>query len=334
MGDTAVDWAEKGWNLVTGCSPVSAGCANCYAARQAATRLKHLPRYAGLASYSGGRGRWSGEVRVHRDLLTEPLFRRTPSTWFVAPRGDFFHENLPSDFLDEAFAVMNRSRNQIFIIPTKRVDRALAYLNDPGRKMAILMAAATRVLVDGEPCCESLDMPWPLPNVILLASIEDQATADYRVPRLLRCNVAWRGVSAEPLLGPVNLSPWIGAIPFPRNYKQGPGQPVFTCSEDDIEMTICPVTLDWVIVGGESGPKARPCDFYSIAEIVKQCRDAGVPCFVKQLGADPGYRGAGGPGTHSPIRVHLEDPKGGDPTEWPPELRVREYPDLFGRESV
>ena len=308
MGATKVECAERGWNLVTGCSPVSAGCLNCYAARQAATRLKHLPRYAGLASYSSGRGRWSGDVRVHRDLLAEPLFKRSRSTWFVAPRGDFFHDAVPADFLDEAFAVMNRAREQVFIIPTKRLDRALAYLNDPGRKTAILMAAATRVLVDGVPYCEALDMPWPLPNVILLASIEDQATADYRVPRLLQCNAAWCGVSAEPLLGDLVLEPWLQYPPLHDS-----GRYKMTFSVDEFR------GLDWVIAGVESLPglrAGRGAMLYAtrVSALIDQCRDSDAAFFHKQ----------------SVIGGHVSR----KPDEWPPELRVREYPELFGRECA
>lgn len=126
-------------------------------------------------------------------------------------------------------------------------------------------------------------------------SVENQPMAEERIPLVLRCPAAVRFLSCEPLLGPVD----IGSV----------------CDDGKSQDALC--FLDWIIVGGESGPNARPCDVEWIRFIVKQCREAGVPCFVKQLGSHPIENG-------KPIK--LRDRKGGNPDEWPDDLRVREFP--------
>lgn len=169
-------------------------------------------------------------------------------------------------------------------------------------------------------------------NVWLLTSMSDQPTADAMIPELLKCRdlVPALGVSAEPLVGPVDFTPYIGG----RSYQCQCG---FHATETELVFTggdrysctecgqLCKIgpTLDWVIVGGESGPKARPCDIGWVRSIVTQCKAAGVPCFVKQLGANPHYTNHQGD-MHAcgPFR----DPKGGDWNEWPEDLRVREWP--------
>jgi protein gp37 len=133
-----------------------------------------------------------------------------------------------------------------------------------------------------------------LPNVWLGVSVENQQYADERIPLLLQTPAALRFISAEPLLGPLDLQPAVRYAP-----------------------------IDWVIVGGESGPGARPFDLAWARSIVQQCQAAGVACFVKQVGAKPVFEG-------TPVGVFegydYEDPKGGDPSEWPEDLRVREFP--------
>jgi protein gp37 len=135
-------------------------------------------------------------------------------------------------------------------------------------------------------------------NVWLGTSVEDQKTAEERIPHLLKVPAAVRFLSVEPLLGPVNLSDWIGH------------------------------GIDWVIIGGESGPGARHCNVEWIRDIVNQCRNAGVKVFVKQLGANARELGEaiGNTGFVANPQLKLRDPKGGDMSEWPEDLRVREVP--------
>jgi protein gp37 len=133
-------------------------------------------------------------------------------------------------------------------------------------------------------------------------STENQQTADERIPHLLKCPAAVRFLSVEPMLGAVDLS----------TIRHG--------SDHDL-----PVYVDWIIVGGESGAKSRPCDINWIRSIVQQCKAAGVKCFCKQLGANP-YDIC--PTTNQLARLHCDDPKGGAMNEWPADLRVRELPEV------
>ena len=150
---------------------------------------------------------------------------------------------------------------------------------------------------------EMVRTPWPLPNVQLLVSVEDQRTADERIPWVLECPAAVRGVSYEPALGPVDFSPWLTVIPG------HPSRPA----------------LDWIIVGGESGPGARPFDLAWARSTVEQCKAVGVACFVKQMGARARVTHTPGLGV-ADYDLPLADRAGADPAEWPADLRVREFP--------
>jgi len=164
-------------------------------------------------------------------------------------------------------------------------------------------------------------LAWPLPNVWLGASAEDQDRLDERVPHLLKCPAAVRFLSLEPLLGPMDLRKW---------FEWGGSGPPWIMSPSSHPEDAGPHNAGaWVIVGGESGHGARPCDVGWIKGVVRQCAEAGVPCFVKQLGASvsgqivhPDNEGYG------VNRVRLIDRKGGDPAEWPEDLRVRQFPEV------
>lgn len=154
-------------------------------------------------------------------------------------------------------------------------------------------------------------LTWPLPNCWKGVSIEDQHTADKRIPILLRTPAAVRWISAEPLLGPVDLT----AITVGHENWNALDRREAMDAEPGSPNTI----LDWVVLGGESGPQARPCNVDWIRSLVQQCRSETIPVFVKQVGSRPWS----GPGNHP---MHITDPKGGDPSEWPTDLRVREWP--------
>lgn len=329
-----IEWTDATWNPLTGCSPVSEGCRNCYAAREAAGRLSGHPAYSGLAEYRGtGDARhpvFTGEIRLHPDRLDQPLRWRKPRRVFVNSMSDLFHPDVPEEFIDRVFAVMALSPDHTFQVLTKRPERMAAYV---GRDLRhpFVEAAATRVLRDvGRDPGDMIEehpwmsthspwsLTWPLPNVWLGTSVEDQDAADERIPHLLRTPAAVRFLSCEPLIGPVEI---------PRRPEScwdhkwaGPGNVCPNCKDGPVEHPI-----GWVIVGGESGPGARPFDVAWARSLIRQCRAAGVACFVKQLGARPfeSHVTVGGDRRWA----DLSDRKGGDPEEWPEELRVREWPE-------
>ncbi len=284
---TKIEWTDATWNILTGCTRVSPGCENCYAERLAATRMKNHPRYQGVSQMTPAGPRFTGVVRWHEELLEVPLRWRKPKMIFVSAQSDLFHPLVPAEFIAKVFATMAEARQHRFQILTKRPERASDLLNDPP-------GDATT---------------WPLPNVWIGTSVEDQERADPRILHLLNCPAAVRFLSVEPLLGPIDLG-LLGTIPKEI-------APTYSLVAD---------RLHWVIVGAESGPGARPMRLEWARSIVEQCRSARVACFVKQLGPVVYLKDSRGPGVIGETPLRLKHPKGGDPSEWPEDLRVREFP--------
>jgi protein gp37 len=287
---------------VTGCSKVSPGCAHCYAETFAHRQMGQW------------KGRVFGDVRCHPDRLQVPLHWRAPRRVFVNSMSDLFHEAVPELFLDDVFAVMALAYKHTFQLLTKRPGRMRKYLS--ARVGPRVIGRAWEMLghkpLDKYEHGGITNRPWPLPNVWCGVSVEDQATANERIPLLLQTPAAIRFVSAEPLLGPIDLNT------IDTTSDTDPGYSALELRDDDEGDLV--ETLDWVIVGGESGPKARPCHVAWIQSLIGQCQNAQVPVFVKQLGADPRWTGADSPPI-APARG-----KCGDPAEWPEDLRVREFP--------
>ena len=347
MGATKIEWtkppgfAGATWNPLRGCSMVSSGCSSCYAMRQAHRHSGAGRPYDGLTRMTSRGPAWTGEVRLVPDALDLPLRRRAPTCWFVNSMSDLFHESVPDEFIASVFGVMASASHHRFIVLTKRPARMLAFFNQRDTIAGFKNAAGRAGIIIPKPAPENVD--WsagPLPNVWLGVSCEDQATADERIPLLLRTPAAKRLVSLEPLLGPVAVRHTY------RDYLDGwDTEPVCCgrprggeCCGDPDPAQIQTEHLDWMIVGGESGPGARPCDVEWIRDIVRQGRDAQVATFVKQLGArpiddvvPPAFPWP--PGTRiepatsrETTRYILRDRKGGDPSEWPEDLRAREWP--------
>ncbi|AIM41020.1 hypothetical protein PBI_SQUIRTY_73 [Mycobacterium phage Squirty] len=244
--NTSIEWTQATWNPVTGCQKVSAGCDHCYA-----ETIAH--RFAGTKAYPNG-----FDVTLRPDRLDWPLRKRKPLRIFVNSMSDLFHEQVSDEYIAEVFAVMAAAPQHTFQVLTKRHAR-----------MRSLLSSAT---FQGD--CEHrmldqygvLDNEWPLPNVWLGVSTENQKWADIRIPALLDTPAAVRFVSAEPLLGPIDLVQSINVDPFAA-YHFKPGG------------------IDWVIVGGESGPGARPMHPDWARSLRDQCQAAGVPFLFKQWGA-------------------------------------------------
>lgn len=304
---TTIEWTHlpgfrgESWNPVTGCTKVSTGCKNCYAEAT-------FPR-----AYSKS-GRKFTDVMMHSDRLDKPLRARAPRCYFVNSMSDLFHTDVTDDFIRAVWATMAAARQHRFIVLTKRPDR-----------MQEMLAAWRRDGLTLREGCGAV-----LPNCWLGVSVEDQAAADERIPLLLQTPAAVRFVSYEPALGPVCFAKsWMMTAADDMWERGDPLAAVMMRqSVADGSGWMAPA-LDWIIVGGESGPKARPFDVQWARDTVRQCRAAGVACFVKQVGAWPVYRAMkpfNGPQQLFSNGEPLRDRKGADMSEWPEDLRVREWP--------
>jgi protein gp37 len=339
---SSIEWTDRTWNPVRGCSRVSPGCDNCYA-----MRVAH--RFAGPAVQdpSGDVGRdkaagpyhgltvlrpktasrpgvdWSGRVRFVPEMLDEPLRWRKPQRVFVNSMSDLFHEGLDNEQIAAVFGVMAACPQHTFQVLTKRPKRAAAWFRwiaeqehpdgGPGAAdVCGVMAANHGAEIDWL----GIKARWPLPNVWLGVSVENQDVADERIPLLLRIPAAVRFISAEPLLGPLDLitvrerNEHTAGIEVVRDALRANALSVIDYAQGN--------ALDWVIVGGESGAGARPFHFNWARAVIYQCRAASVACFVKQVGARPLRSDGQG--------FAITDRKGGDMAEWPESLRVRQFP--------
>lgn len=292
MADSSIEWTDKVWNPIRGCSLVSAGCKSCYAMRQAYRFSKHGQPYEGLVKMVGGEPKWTGDIKLVHDKLSEPLSWKKPVRIFVNSMSDLFHKDVPFGYIDRVFAVMAIAKRHTFQVLTKRPERMAEYLNTPLRLEHIYDQWFE--FSGGPREAEA----WPLPNVWLGTSCENQKAADERIPHLLRTPAAVRFLSCEPLLENVDLTNWLdpkecemcGLNPPRLEIDLGRCVEEYCqrCHKVDPEwgstLTGREVELDWVIAGGESGKDPRPCDLEWIRSIVSQCRMAGKPVFVKQLG--------------------------------------------------
>jgi protein gp37 len=347
MGEhSKIQWLLGGstWNPVRGCShECSAGCANCYAARMASRFNRPGDWGHGLAE----RGRWTGEVLLVPEKLADPLSWKKPRLVFVNSMGDLFHERVPDSYIAAVFGVMAAAPRHTFIVLTKRPKRMREWCSGLYRPGALNDEMITRDLLGlvVMPLPDEL-LRWPLPNVWVGTSVCTQRDADLFIPDLLATPAARRIVSCEPLIESVDLTHTgaLGCDCWPLELDDGTleercsGHCAFyraTCANGGPGRRI-----DLCIVGGESGPKARPFDLAWARSIRDQCREADVPYFFKQAGSHPietpcptGCGGmdpegcgvcAGGNVAHPRFR----DRSGADPSEWPEDLRVREMPEV------
>jgi protein gp37 len=315
MGDRSkIQWTNATWNCIRGCSRVSRGCEHCYAERIAARFSAPGLPYEGLAIIKNGDPRWTGEVRFIEERLQDPIRWKRPRMIFVNSMSDLFHEKVQDNWISQIFSVMEQAPQHTFQILTKRPQR-----------MREWMLKYYGWLIE---------KPWPglknFSHVWLGVSVEDQETADKRIPLLLETPAAVRWVSYEPALGPVDFNNHLfiaecdvcGNRANPEGTIEH-GRGCYTQSEDGGGTSFegHGTKLNWLVVGGESGPEARPFDLRWARDTIRQCKAAGVACFVKQLGSDPFD-------SSQPGRPHLKFTHGhaGDMSEWPEDLRVQEFP--------
>jgi len=254
MGDTThIEWTDATWNPVTGCTRVSPGCVNCYIDWAPPFRVegRHFTDRDGNRSHAIGA---TTGVRLHPDRLDWPLRKRS---WrgkrvFVCSLADLFHDDVPDEYIARVFAVMALTPEVTYQVLTKR----------PARMRALLASGTFAGMV-----WRDVDDPsWPLPNVWMGVTVEDQERADQRIPILLDTPAAVRWLSCEPLLGPVDLD--------------ATGMGVTGTSGPESR----PSAVDWVVAGGESGPNARPMHPSWARSLRDQCATAGVPFLFKQWG--------------------------------------------------
>lgn len=300
--NTKIEWTDATWNPITGCSVVSPGCTNCYAMGLAGTRLHKIASRKGLTKKVNGKHVWTGEVRFNQQWLTQPLQWSKPRMIFVCAHGDLFAEGVKDEWLDQIFAVMALAPQHAFQVLTKRPERMREYLQkmeDCYHGNSSLFADRWGVAaadVAASPCAASAieDRPFPLPNVWLGVSVEDQRRADERIPILLDTPAALRWISAEPLLGPLNLRqinmPDEGAGPYWIDSLSADIMGWFSdeaatkpMQSDPLAFSELPA-LDWVVAGGESGQNARPMHPTHPKSLRDQCAAAGVPFLFKQWG--------------------------------------------------
>ncbi len=331
--DGGIAWTDATWNPVRGCSRVSEGCRNCYAESVARRFSGPGQPYEGLVEIGAKGARWNGTTKFVTEHLADPLRWKRPRRVFVNSMSDLFHESLTNEEIAAVFGVMASAPHHTFQVLTKRPERMrdwFAWIANQAVSVGGPTVNAARGVrwyawqrID-DLMVHDAEQPWiwPLPNVWLGVSVEDQKSADDRIPLLLETPAAVRWVSYEPA---------IEAVDFDGLHL-----------DDDSTMSSFRISdgddgLDWIVVGGESGPGARPFDLAWARSVIAQARGTGCSVFVKQLGAKPmldgesarysalpPFGGEGGPITFR----RIEDRKGGDPNEWPEDLRVREFPEV------
>jgi protein gp37 len=281
MGEkTEISWAHSTFNPWVGCTKVGPGCEHCYAEREMATRMHVVEWGVGAPRKRTSYSNWQKPLKWNREAA------ETGRPWYVfcASLADVFDHEVPDDWRRDLWALIERTPHLTWMLLTKRIGNARALLPPQWVMHGCALPA----------------------NVWLGATVVNQDEADRDIPKLLQFSASVRWLSIEPQLGPVDLACFIPSTPdVPWHGIEGWNRGPF---------------VNWVITGGESGPKsiARPYVLGWAEDLVRQCRAAGVAVHVKQLGSNPTNReGAPHPQHH---------PKGGEPAEWPVELRVREFP--------
>jgi protein gp37 len=301
---TTIEWTDATWNPLRGCTRVSEGCRNCYAEVMAARFSDPGQWGQGLAqriALPGGAidHRWTGKVAMVENQLDQPVRWKRSRRIFVNSTSDLFHDAVPDEWIDRVFAVMALSPHHTFQVLTKRPERMLAYMQGLGElgPSEFLNRAGGRLRQGAEYATRNsartrFDYPqrWPLANVWLCTSVEDQTTADRRIPQLLAVPAVVRFLSVEPMLGPVDLSPWMGVHHSRDNNlsdreTRGAITKMIQLARDQFRAEHRNHGLDWVICGGESGPGARVWEGFEDAarSLRDQCCSAGVAFFMKQM---------------------------------------------------
>ena len=286
---TTIAWTDETINPIVGCSRVagSPGCERCYAATAAKTaRLQQFPQYQKVA-------KWNGTVEFVESQLIKPYEWKKSKKIFICSMADIFHENVPFDWVEEIFYMIENCPQHTFQILTKRPERMIEFFD-------------WYIARNSD---HSVELQWTMPdNIWLGVSCENQAMADKRIPLLMQIPAKVRFLSCEPLLEPINLSKFL-----PIEWSE--------IAEDWIESWpgIGSYSTDypnWIIVGLESGSNARRCDLQAVHSIINQCQTAKVKVFCKQLGTVWAKESG----------TYKQDRKGASPELWDKSFNVQEFP--------
>ncbi len=319
LGTTSIEWTKSDdgtagmtWNPLrayhrnTGkrghyCEKVSPCCANCYASA--------FQRRFGLPEYTGPSHRLEAldvvKPFLDESVLKQPLGWKRPRRVFVESMSDLFGDWVNNEWIHRVFAVMALAPQHSFQVLTKRAERMRDFMNHAYTPRNVAEWMAGNAMVPAQ--YKDYTPPWPPPNVWCGVSVEDQQRANERIPLLCQTPAAVRFLSVEPLLGPVTLLEYL---------------------HPDLEQCHDFSGISWIILGGESGPGARPCHLDWVRALVQECREAECPVFVKQLGAAPCMAGPLELGLADSLVPYgpLRDKKGGTMEDWPGDLRIREWP--------
>jgi protein gp37 len=342
MSDTTkIEWCDHSWSPWEGCTKVSPGCLNCYAEARDKRHLFGPESHWGKGAPRRLTKDWRKPVKWNReaaskccgfcdydeaegDLIQQCSKCARRQTVFPSVC-DPFDAEAPIELLARFLGLIHDTPNLDWLLLTKRPENFQARLE--AAHSEILAGTGASTMVNRWLGCTYPGLSFPAtppPNVGIGTSVEDQTRADQRVPALLKIPARVRFLSVEPLLGEIDLTSFLwGSDPTCEHCPKDAD-----CSHGwETRKANGHPSIDWVIIGGESGRNARPCNVDWVRSIVRQCHDAGVPCFVKQLGARPVVTITAGQAMPDDFRA-FSHPKGGDPTEWPEDLRVRQFPEV------
>jgi protein gp37 len=330
---TSIEWADATWTIAVGCTRVDHRCENCYAISFVHRKLH--ASHEGLTKIRPKDAKrpgvdWNGTVRTLPERLSDPLRWRKPRRVFVGSMTDLFHPAIPFEYIAAVFGVMAATPRHTYLLLTKRPERAREFFawvekrardglsifpdDPPAWRIGQMISVAAR---KSGTTVANADAAWPLPNVHLGVSVSDQATADDAIPALLECPAHVRWVSYEPALGPIDFH----AIQIPGE-REGLRFSALQHQHDD-RFGSSERLIDTIVIGGESGPHARPFRTDWARDVIRQVHDTPCRAYVKQLGSKPEALDDSG----IPLPLHLVDRKGGDMAEWATDLRVREWAD-------
>ena len=303
MAKTNIEWvmdddgtAGKTWNPTSGCTKVSAGCQNCYAE---------------AIAHRFWRDRKFSDVQFHEDRLDAPLSWKKPTKVFVDSMSDLFHKDITDEQIDQVFGIMAMAHWHKFQVLTKRPERMMEYSRTAKNRIRMATVDLGRKFNRDIELFETCEWEYPLPNVWLGASVENQKAANERIPLLRHTLATIKFLSCEPLLDHVSI--------FKLDEVLNDSTQKYRSKSKEL---LAPADfINWVIVGGESGSKARPCEVNWIEDIVEQCQQYQVPVFVKQLGSNSLV-----PNLIGLSKQKLKSKKGGDISEFPENLKIRQSP--------